>query len=114
MGVVELNCGFLRQLFPIRVMALETTHQVGHGTRDQKILLEKAQPLPPRRRIVGIQDPGKRLRLESFAECAYEVSGTELFKIEIIARRRGPEPERVDRLSTIAHHGAIKRDTDQA
>src|SRR3984957_3994939 len=114
MRVVELNCGFLRKFFPIRVMALETAHQVGHGTREQEMLLQKAQSLPLRRRIVGIEHAGQRLRLESFTECAHEVSGAKLFKIEIIGRRRGPEPERVDCLSTITHYGAIKRDTDQA
>src|SRR5208282_4946795 len=104
----------LRKLFPIRVVALETAYQVGHGTRDQEILLQKAQSLALRRRVVGIQHAGKRLRFESFAECAHEVSGVKLLEIEIIGRRRGPEPERVDRLSAIAHHGTIKRDTDQA
>src|SRR5271156_7236618 len=101
MRVVELNRSFLGQLFPIRVVALETANQVGHGTRDQEILLQKAQPLPLRRRIVRIQHAGKRLRLESFAECSHEVSGAELLKIEIIGRRRGPEPKSVDGLSTI-------------
>ena len=35
-------------------------------------------------------------------------------KIEVFRRRRGPEPKRIDRLSSIAHHGTIKRNTDQA
>src|SRR3984885_11909477 len=114
MRVIELNCGFLGKRFPIRGVALETANQVGHGTRDQKILLQKAQPLPLRRRIVRIKHASKRLRLESFAECAHEVSAAKLLKIEIIGRRRGPEPERVDRLSGISHHGTIKGDTDKA
>src|SRR5579862_1522512 len=114
MCVIELNCSFLRELFPIRVVALETAHQIGHGTRDQEILLQKAQPLPLLRRVVGIQHSRKRFRLQSFAEGAYEVSGAKLLEIEIIGRRRGPETERVDRLSTIAHHRTVKRDTDQA
>src|SRR5580698_11652892 len=104
MRVVELNCGFLRELFPIRIVALKTAHQVSHRTRNQEVLLQKAQPLPLRRRIVRIQHAGKRLRLESFAECANEVPGAKLLKIKIIGRSRGPEPERVDRLSTIAHY----------
>src|ERR1700678_96333 len=114
MRVIELNGCFLRKLFPIRIVALETAHQVGHGTRDQEILLEEAQPLPLRRRIVGIEHAGKRLRLKSFAECAHEVAGAKPLKIEIIGCRRGPEPERIDRLSTMAYHGTVKRDTDQA
>ena len=114
MRVIELNRGFLWKFFPIRVVALETAHQVGHGTCDQEILLQKAQALPLGRRVVGIQHAGQRFRLKSFAERAHEVSSAKLFKIEIIGRRRGPEPERVDRLSTIADDRTIKRDTDQA
>src|SRR5579864_4542305 len=104
MRVIELNCGFLRKLFPIRVVALETANQVGHGTRDQEIFLQEAQPLPLSRRIVRIKHAGKRLRLKSFAECAHEIPGAKLLKIEVIGSRRGPEKERIDSLSTITHH----------
>src|SRR5579872_1964779 len=113
MRIIELNRGFLRKHFPIRVVTLETAHQVSHGTCDQEIFLKKAQPLSLRRGIVGIQHAGKRLRLERFAERTHEVSGAKLLKIEIIGCRRGPEPERVDCFSAVAHYRTIERNTDQ-
>src|SRR6266851_6790385 len=114
MRVIELNRSLFRQLVPIRVVALEAAHQVSHGTCDQEIFLQEAQSLPLRRGIVRIEHAGKRLRFESLAQRAHEVAGAKLLKIEVIGRGRGPEPERVDRLSAIAHHGTIKRNTDQA
>src|SRR4029077_15818640 len=114
MRVIELNCSLLRQLAPIRIVALETAHQVGHGTRDQEIFLQESKSLPLRCGIVRIQHAGKRLRFESLAQSAHEVAGAKLLKIEVFGCRRGPEPERVDLPSAIAHHGTIKRNTDQA
>src|ERR1700737_5309365 len=114
MRVIELNCGLLRQFVPIRVVALEAAHHVGHGTRDQEIFLQEAQAFPLRRGIVRIQHAGKRLRFESLAQRAHEVTGAKLLKIEVMRRSRSPEAESVDRLSPKAHHGTIKGYADQA
>ena len=70
--------------------------------------------MPRRRGIIRIQHSGKRLRFERLGQRAHEVAGAKLLKIEVIRRSGGPEPESVDRLSAIAHHGTIKRNTYQA
>src|SRR6266403_804933 len=114
MRVIELNRSLLWQLAPIHVVALETAHQVGHGTCYQEIFLQEAQSLPHRRGIVRIQHAGKRLCFESLAQSTHEVAGAKRLKIEVFRRCRGPEPERVDGLSAIAHHGTIKRNSEQA
>src|SRR5216683_1726983 len=114
MGIVELDRDLRRQLVPIHVVALETAHQVSHGTCDQEIFLQEAQSLPHRRGIVRIQHTGKRLRFESLAQSTHEVAGAKRLKIEVFWCCRGPEPERVDRLSAITNHGTIKRNSEQA
>src|ERR1700726_2168814 len=105
MRVVKLTCDFLRQFIPIRIVAQEAAHQIGHGTRDQEIFLQEAQSLPLTCGIVRIQHTGKRLCFESLGQSTYEVTGAKLLKVEVFWRCRSPESERVDRLSSIAHHG---------
>src|SRR6266849_465744 len=55
MRVVELDRDLLRKLLPIRVVALKAAHQVGQGTRDQEIFLQKSQLLSGGGGVVGIQ-----------------------------------------------------------
>src|SRR5262249_27539362 len=94
-------------------MSQEAAHQVGQGASDEEILLDEAQALPTGRGVIGIQHPGKGFRFESLTQRSDEVCGAEFLKVEVIWCCRSPEPESVDRLSSIAHDRAIKRYADQ-
>src|ERR1700723_158546 len=114
MRIIQLDRGFLRQLIPIRVVALETTHQVGHRTRDQEIFLQKAQALPLHRGIIGIEQAGERFRLKGLAQRANEIAASEFLEIEVVGCARGPETESIDSLSAIAYDRTVIRHSEQA
>src|SRR5277367_3892487 len=114
MRVVELDRNLLWKLVPICVVALEAAYEVGHRASDQEILLQKAESLAHCRGVVRIEHAGQRFCFESLAESSDKVAGTKFLEIEVVGRGRGPEPESVDRLSAVAHYGAIERYADQA
>src|SRR5262249_15114067 len=76
--------------------------------------LHEAQLLPSRRRVIRIEDPSQRLRFECSRKCADEVSGAEFLEVKVIRRSSRPETQRVDCLSSVANHRAIKRNSPQA
>src|SRR5271169_6338684 len=110
MRVIELHRNLLGQLVPVRVESLEAAYEIGQRTRDQEILLQEAQSLSHGCGVIRIQHSSKRFRFESFAQLTHKVAGAEFLKIEVIRSSRGPQPESVDRLSPIAHHGTIEGD----
>ena len=113
MGVVQLDRDVVGQRAPVGVPAAEPTDEVGQRASDQEVLLHEPEPLPHRRRIVGIEHAGQRLGREAFGERADEVAVAELLEVEVVARRRRPQPERVDRLPAVADDGTIERNADQ-
>ena len=96
------------------LLAPEAPHEIGQRAGDQKVLLHKAQALPHARGVVGIQDPRERFGRERLRHRADEIAAAEFLKVEVIGGRRGPEPERVDGLAAVAHHGTIEGNADQA
>ena len=113
MRVVELDGDLLGKRVPIGVAAPEAPHQIGQRAGDQKILLHEAQSLPHARRVVGIEHPREGFGRERLGHRADEIAVAELLEIEVIGRRRGPEPQRVDGLAAVADDGPIERDADQ-
>src|ERR1700681_2102134 len=109
MRIIQLDGGLLRQLIPIRVVALEAAHQVGHRTRDQEIFLEETQALPIHRGIIRIEQAGKRFRLKGLAQRADEIAGSEFLEIEVVGRARDPETECIDSLSAVAYNRTVIR-----
>ena len=112
--VVELDGDLLGQRAPIGVAAAEAPHEIGQRAGDQKILLHEAQPLPHARGVVGIEDARERFGRQRLGQRADEIAAGESLEVEVVRRRRGPEPQRVDGLAAVAHHGAIERNADQA
>src|ERR1700739_884530 len=108
MGVIELNRGPVGQLFPIAVVPQEAPHQVSQRACHQKIFLHEAEFLASGGGIVGIQNSRQRLGSKGSAEPAHEVASAKLLKIEIIGRSRGPEPQTVDRLPSIAYDWTVE------
>src|SRR5215472_9507390 len=113
MGIIELNRGPVGQLFPIRVMPQEASHQVSQRARHQKILLQEAEFLSRGGGIVRIQNARQRFCFEGPTQRAHKIAGTKLLKIEIIGSSRGPEAQSVDRLSSVTHDWAIERYSEQ-
>src|SRR5689334_10912583 len=95
-------------------MPQKAAYQVSERTRHQKIFLHKAKFLPGCGGVVGIQHSRQRFRFESSSECAHEIAGAKLLKIEEIGSRRGPEAEGVDRLPSVAYNRTIERYSEQA
>src|SRR5215469_4726328 len=108
MCVIELDGGLLRQAFPINVVPPKTTHQIGHGTRDQKVFLHETQSLSRRRRVIWIEHPGQRLRFQGSDQRTNEIARAEFLKIEVVGGSGGPEAESVDCLSSVPNHRTIK------
>jgi hypothetical protein len=50
-----------RERAPVRVAAAEAPDQIGQRAGDEEVLLDEAQPLAARRRVVGIEHPGQGL-----------------------------------------------------
>ena len=94
--------------------AAEAPHQVGQRAGDEEIFLHEAQPLAHAGRVVGIEDAGHRLGREPLGQRADELAGAEHLEVEAVGRRRGPQPQRVDRLAAIADDRAIERHAEQA
>ena len=111
--IVELDGDLLGQGAPVGVALPEAPHEIGQRAGDEKIFLHKAQSLPHARGVVGIQDPRQRFGLERLGQRADEIAAAEFLKVEVIVRRRGPEPERIDGLAAVTHHGTIERNADQ-
>src|SRR5260370_17084597 len=114
MGVVELDGNLIGQLFPICIVAQKTSHQVSQGTSDQKIFLHEAQLLSDGGGVIWIQHPSQRFGFESSAQRAYEISSAEFLKVKVIRSSRSPEPEGVDRFTSVAHHRTIEGYAEQA
>src|SRR5215469_14445311 len=114
MGIIELNRDLLGQIIPISVVSLKAAHEIGQRTRNQKIFLDETQALAHSRGVVRIEHARERFRFQRLAQCTNEVTCPELLKIKEIRRSRRPEPKRINRLSSIAHHRTIKGYPDQA
>ena len=112
--VVELDGDLLGQRAPVGVGPAEAPHEVGQRAGDQEILLHEAQALPQARGVVGIEHPRERFGRQRLGHRADEIAAAESLKVEVIRRRRGPEPKRVDGLAAVADHRAIERDADQS
>jgi hypothetical protein len=112
--VVELDGHLRGKCRPIGIAALESTYQIGRGAGDEKILLYESQSLRRTRGVIWTQYPSERLGFENFGHSAHEIAVAELLEVEVIGRRCGPEPERVDGFAAVAHHGAFEGDTDEA
>ena len=104
---------FSGQRVPIGVAAPESPHKIGQRAGDQEILLHEAQSLPRGRGVVRIEHSREGFGRERFGQGADEIAAAESLKVEVVRRRRGPEPKRIDGLAAVAHHRAIKRDADQ-
>ena len=111
--IVKLHGNLLGKRAPVGVGASESSNQVGQRAGDEKVLLHEAQPLPLGRGVVGIEHPSERFGLERLRHRADELTVAERLEIEVVGRGRRPQPERVDRLAAIAHHGPIERKADQ-
>src|ERR1700746_1861823 len=107
MRVIELNRRFVGQFSPIRIVAQEATHQIGQGTCHQKVFLRETQLLPGSGGVIGIENPGQRLRFQSSSQRTYKIASTKFLKIEEIGSSRGPEAESVDRLASVAYNWTI-------
>src|SRR5258708_1944312 len=113
MSIVELDGDLFGKRSPICVSLPETPNQIRKRTGNEKILLHETQPLPQGGRIIRVEYAGQRFRLESLGHGAYKITVAECLKIEEVGRTRGPEPERIDILASVPHHGPIEGDSDQ-
>ena len=112
--IIELDGDLFRKRAPIGVSLPETAYEIGQRASDEKILLHKAQALPHACVVVGIQYPRQRFGLERLGQRPDEIAAAEFLKIEVIVRRCGPEPERIDSLAAVAHHGTIEWNADKS
>ena len=112
-GVVELDGDLLGQRAPVGVAAPEAPHEIGQRAGDEEVLLHEAQPLALAGGVVGIEHARERFGGERLGEGADEVAAAERLEVEVVGRRRGPQPQRVDRLAAVADHRPIERDADQ-
>ena len=101
-GVVELDRDLVGQRVPVVAPAAEPRHDIGQRAGDQEILLDEPQALAAGRRVVGIEDPRERLGGDLLVDGVEEVAAAELAEVEVLVRRRAPEPERVDRPAAVA------------
>ncbi len=114
MRVVELDRGFFGESVPVGVVCPEAAHEVGQRARDEEVLLQEAQALAARRRVVGVEHARQRFRGERFGERRNEIPAAEALEIEVVGRRGAPQAQRVDGLAAKAHDGPIERDAEQA
>ena len=63
--------------------------------------------------VVGIQHPRQGFGRQRPGQRADEIAAAEFLKVEIVGRRGGPQPQRVDGLAAVADHRPVKRDADQ-
>ena len=91
----------------------KTAHEIRERARHQKIFLNKTQSLPHGGVVVGVEHPGQRFGPEGFRQRADEIAAAEFLEVEVILRRRGPEPQRIDGLAAVADDGPIERNTDE-
>ena len=112
--VVELDGDLVGKRAPVGIGSAEAAHEIGERAGDQKILLHEAQALPHARGVVGIEDPRQGFGREPLGQRAHELAVAERLEVEVVGRRGGPEPERVDGLAAVAHHRAIEGQADQA
>ena len=113
MRVIELDGDFVGQRVPVGVGCAKTAHEIRERARNQKIFLDETQPLPHGCVVVGVEHPCQRFGPEGFRQCADEITAAEFLEVEVILRRRGPEPQRIDRLAAVADYGTIERNTDE-
>jgi hypothetical protein len=92
MSVVELDRDLIGERMPVVAPAAEPRHDVGQRAGDQAILLHEPQALAARRRVVGIEDPRERLGGDLVVDGVEEVAAAELLEVEVLVRRRAPEP----------------------
>ena len=114
MCVIHLYRYLLGQPVPIVVQPPEPAYDIRHRTGDQEVFLHEPQTAAHGGRVIRVQHAGKRFRFQRLAQSSDEVSAPELLKIEIVRRRRGPQPQSVDRLPAVAHHGTIEGNAVQA
>ena len=113
MSVVELYGGLFRKFFPVRIVAKEAAYQVGHRTGDQKILLQETQTLAGGSVVVRIEDPRERFGLQGRSQCPDEVSAAKILEIKIVGCCRSPQPQCIDRLSTVPNDWAVEGYSEQ-
>src|SRR5215510_5621768 len=113
MCIVELDRDFIGKRTPVEVVNPEAPHEIGERAGDQKIFLYKPQSLSLARVVVGIQYAGQRFGLERLSQRADEIAAAKFLKVEIIVRRRGPEPQRIDGLAVGTDYWTVERDSDQ-
>ena len=111
-GVVELDGDLFGKRLQSALLLPEAADDVGQRAGDEEVLLDEAQPLPVRRRVVGIEDARERLGRQRLGERADEVAAAELLEVEVVGGRRGPETQRVDRLAAVADDGPVVGDAD--
>ena len=80
----------------------EPADDVGQRAGDEEVLLQEPERSAPRRRVVGVEHPRERLGHDLVEHRAEELAAGELAEVEEVGRRRGPEPQRVDRLAAVA------------
>ena len=96
MRVVELDGDFVGECVPVGVGHAKTAHEIRERAGHEKIFLHETQPLPHGCVIVGIEHPCKRFGPEGFRQSPDEITAAEFLEVEVILRRRGPEPQRID------------------
>ena len=112
-GVVELDRHLVRQFLPAVAALPEPANDIAQRTGDQEVLLQEPQRSAPRRRIVRIEHPRQRLGDGLVKHRAKKLAAGEFAEIEEVGRRRGPEPQGVDRLAAVADDRTIVRNTQQ-
>ena len=80
----------------------EAADGVGERARHEKVLLEEAQALALRRRVVRVEHAGQRLGRQRLGQRAHEVAAAELLEVEEVRRGGRPETKRVHRPAAVA------------
>src|SRR4029077_4112957 len=107
-------CYLLREQVPVVIVLTEAANEIGQRAGHEEVFLYKTQALAQAGGVVGIQDARERFSCERFRQGTNEIASAEFLKVEVVVCRRGPEPESIDGLAAVAHHGTIVRNTNQA
>src|SRR5262245_38212799 len=63
--------------------------------------------------VVGIQYSSQRLGFERLGQRADEITAAKFLKVEVIMRRRFPEPQCIDSLAAVANDWSIVRNSNE-
>ncbi len=105
--VVQLNRDLLWKRGPCVAGRPKAADRVSQRAGDQEVLLEEAQSLSFRRRVVRVEDARQRFGRERLGQRPDEIAAAELLEVEVLGSRCRPQAQRVHCFSAVSDYRPV-------